>query len=857
MFSFGHKKPSPKPASGAKRNLAQLGFLDMGVGDQLGSGQCDDSDDDDDLEAELAALSVGIPKKPKKGRKQVVSERELNEMVAHSLKDIPSDAEISDIDDAEVEGELNDLLESSGESSPEPEEPKPKVMQTTTDQLKLVQERLSMYELAEKNAKLSGDNMKARRFGRGVKTLQSMLKDVKSGKSIVLDDVPPMLAPSTKTVEIKPAISSEPSSGGTNDPASANTNIEALPSNVSPSVATKPPVPLRNSSTTPVTPPQVPPVPSRKPSSTTPVTPPHAAPAIPSQASNMQSDSNLVMAKMRRNEYKQNALEARRSGDQAKALQLVRLVKLCDQLIETAEKGGTPDWSQLPPSLQITEESVVAPVSSHVEPVIEEAKPEAVEPTGASVPATPAIPQPRTTLEALEQRLAKYQSIMDQAQAEGNSSKVRRMGRITKQYQAAIKASKAGKPVAFDELPDPPGYPPIPGAPGKPEPADNEGSAVETGAASSAAPAAGPATGLATGPAPPAKTSPVVAPAKSALATRQDKQLAMLMERQNLFRQAALEAKRSGQMDLAKEYLRSFKQMDPLISANKCGVPVDMNTLPIPPQMKSAVPLRKAEPNKSTADEGFEVISSEECTLAPVVGKDSGLLVQLETDLLTQLKVCTTNKEHYKQMGDIANANRFDQLALFTRKDLDVVRSIAMRGDTIPRWKNEIRKFSIVKCCTDLKDDDMEIKIIRGLSYNVRDAKTIDTYVRLEVPIPSSDEAFKEKTTTIHNTNNPEYNQTFQMHFNRKSRSILRIFNGKSIKLEVWSKGGFLRSDTLVGTATVKLSGLLNHCIVHTAVDLMDGRKPIGGKLEVKIRLRDPIIGKEVEQVQEKWTVLI
>lgn len=56
-----------------------------------------------------------------------------------------------------------------------------------------------------------------------------------------------------------------------------------------------------------------------------------------------------------------------------------------------------------------------------------------------------------------------------------------------------------------------------------------------------------------------------------------------------------------------------------------------------------------------------------------------------------------TNKEHYKQMGDIANANRFDQLGLFTRKDLDVVRSIAKRGDTIPRWKNEIRQFSIIK----------------------------------------------------------------------------------------------------------------------------------------------------------------
>lgn len=71
---------------------------------------------------------------------------------------------------------------------------------------------------------------------------------------------------------------------------------------------------------------------------------------------------------------------------------------------------------------------------------------------------------------------------------------------------------------------------------------------------------------------------------------------------------------------------------------------------------------------------------------------------------------------------------------------------------------------------------------------------------------------------------------------------------------------------------------LLNHCQIHEAADvsivswlsyivrlpltacycfqLMDGRKPVGGKLEVKIRLRNPIVGKEMEQVQEKWTVL-
>ena len=34
---------------------------------------------------------------------------------------------------------------------------------------------------------------------------------------------------------------------------------------------------------------------------------------------------------------------------------------------------------------------------------------------------------------------------------------------IMQQYQDSIKNHKAGKPVAFDELPTPPGYAPIPG----------------------------------------------------------------------------------------------------------------------------------------------------------------------------------------------------------------------------------------------------------------------------------------------------------------------------------------------------------------------------------------------------------
>ena len=63
-----------------------------------------------------------------------------------------------------------------------------------------------------------------------------------------------------------------------------------------------------------------------------------------------------------------------------------------------------------------------------------------------------------------------------------------------------------------------------------------------------------------------------------------EKQQLLLEKRQAQFKEAALEAKRSGQIEQAKEYLRQAKGFDKLIEATKCGLPVDINTLPVPPQ---------------------------------------------------------------------------------------------------------------------------------------------------------------------------------------------------------------------------------------------------------------------------------
>lgn len=52
---------------------------------------------------------------------------------------------------------------------------------------------------------------------------------------------------------------------------------------------------------------------------------------------------------------------------------------------------------------------------------------------------------------------------------------------------------------------------------------------------------------------------------------------------------------------------------------------------------------------------------------------------------------------------------------------------------------------------------------------------------------------------------------------------------------QVYQKGGFLRSDKLLGTSDCKLVVLEEKTEIHESVSLMDGRKPAGGKIEYKV----------------------
>lgn len=66
--------------------------------------------------------------------------------------------------------------------------------------IKLLQERLKIYEIAEEKAKRKDEIGKARRYNRGIKMLKEMLVSVQSGRKINEADIPPAL-PSSATDE--------------------------------------------------------------------------------------------------------------------------------------------------------------------------------------------------------------------------------------------------------------------------------------------------------------------------------------------------------------------------------------------------------------------------------------------------------------------------------------------------------------------------------------------------------------------------------------------------------------------------------------------------------------------------------
>ncbi|XP_071161818.1 coiled-coil and C2 domain-containing protein 1-like isoform X4 [Mytilus edulis] len=803
---FGSKKkqaPDPPKRKGA--SLANQ----MGIGD-IENMMYGDVDNDEDLEAELLALQGEdnpVRRKPKQQQKSLtMADLDKYSKIAEINED-DDDEDVSDTEDPDLLAELEDL---STEEDTEPGTTSPSTG-GKEDQVILLVERLSMYEAGVESAKSAGDTSKQKRYDRGLKTIQDLLKKAQQGKTIDESDIPPAITVSAQAKQ-RPGGVMQSESSPTFKPTTDSGNKQPSPS--------PPKQPALEMDNTPVSP----------------------------ETSSYDLETEKML-ETRRDQYKTAALQAKHTGDINTAKSYVQIAKQFDNVLTALKSGQAIDLSKMPPP-----PSSPGSTSKAVPPVQTGSRTEQSTNQGAgeedNTPAPSAEESrkvfkapdpPKTVMEALEQRLEKYKSAEAEAKAAGEGSKARRHGRIVKQYQDSIKASKAGKPLNLEELPCPPGYAPFP----------TESSPAKSAPSASSSPQKTVPQPASTTPQRQQETTPQKSPSstsqkakpsfKRSPSSRAEQTSHFLSERMNEYRTAALQAKKNNDIELAKKYIRIAKGFEPMIIAAESGLPVDMSQIP---------PSMVEDHETSTVS-----VSREDCELS---GDRTEVFKKLEQDLITQIRTCATNQQNFTKIGDVVSSAKFEKMEKGCRKDLESLKNAFRHNDPVPKFHYENRTFSLVKCNTDLGENDLELTVVRGLQYNAPSGyseKDLDTYVKFEFPYPQEDPQVGA-SETVKSTTNPEHNQPFKLEIARKSRAFARIVERKTVKLEVFYKRGFLKSDKLLGTVNVKLHGLDSECTLHDSHDLTEGRKQVGGKLEVKIRIRDPFKGKQVEVTKEKWLVI-
>ncbi|NXM87943.1 C2D1B protein, partial [Oenanthe oenanthe] len=809
----------------------QLGlFVDFNPEEMLLGAE--EGEDDGDLEAELAAITGAKVKdgKSKPKVKAPLPMDHIEKMAAECMKDLNEDEEEDADDDLEKDtdllAELQEVLGEEGETGScedemTPTEPSPSEAEDELPELQsqvgmsfvfltillnqcchlqqTLEGRIADYRKAISNAKASEESAKIRRYERGLKTLETMLAAVKKGKKISEEEMPPPVATGKSSSSVPQAMGQ------------GMQILHALCQSQHCLILPDP-----------------------------------------------QHSSTRAILLMRQKEYKLAALKAKQQGDLEKAKEYMRAGKKFNVVLEALDSGQPIDLENMPPSpqgkacLQETFSGVSLCCNGMILHLIAKLQPVCSE---IFMMWHLALQQPRTVLEALQQRLEKYRAAAAQAKASGDDRKGRMHDRIAKQYQDAIRAHKAGRKVNFSELPVPPGFPPLPGV------AATDGGSTIAAVLENASKLANMEENDEEEENEPLPQAPVAkkptqrmliiftvswkltwrAESLDSASPLDQSALEFLESRKKQYLKAAIKAKRENNLEQAKTYLRTAKGLDLKIEQARSGKTVDISKLPSPP----------------TDDEGdFIFVHHEDVRLSQKADEVYAQLVKLLKD---QHERCLQYSKQFMHLGNVAETTRFEKLAQGCKKDMEILQLARAQGMDPPSHHFEERTFKMIRIFSDLNSTEMHLLIVRGINLPAPPGvspRDLDAFVKFEFQYPSAEQPQKSKTSVINNNNCPEYNQLFKLNINRNHRGFRRAVRSKGIKFEVFHKGSFFRSDKHVGTAHLKLDKLESECEVREIIEIFDGRKPTGGKLEVKVRLREPLCGQDLQTVTENWLVL-
>ncbi|KAI9141227.1 hypothetical protein BKA69DRAFT_1125048 [Paraphysoderma sedebokerense] len=362
------------------------------------------------------------------------------------------------------------------------------------------------------------------------------------------------------------------------------------------------------------------------------------------------------------------------------------------------------------------------------------------------------------------------------------------------------------------------------------------------------------------------------------------------------YRQAAVFYKRQNNLNEAKEMLKVVKELQQALSKLdfvKEGVSsleeakADIKLPPPPPALATeynpaaskqtnATPVASATVAKGKASPAVKqkanVSTSVEIkTNLSEPTNQFSTVADLETQLESQIKSCTSISAHYLSKGLKKEAVEYHKHKKTFTSDLATLRSYkdaqlrlgkSIEEIPLPQFHFQTFSFQIENVYLDIPMTEMHVHITKayGLSSKEVQAADIDSFVVWDLGFDG--DTGKGETQIVKKSINPEYGYKETVKIER-NRTLQRHLERKKATFEVFHKSagilgfGILAKNVTLGRAILKLDPLLNKSEIHEVVELTDSnRRSNGAKLEIQIRLRQPILKPDIQNMSERWLVL-
>jgi hypothetical protein len=353
-----------------------------------------------------------------------------------------------------------------------------------------------------------------------------------------------------------------------------------------------------------------------------------------------------------------------------------------------------------------------------------------------------------------------------------------------------------------------------------------------------------------------------------------DALLLLYQERILEYKKVAIEYKRAGEMDKAREMLVISKSIGQEVRLREEGRTTVGYELPRKPVYSGEGVVGDDDRDDGAIDDAQKKSTPATSVLPPTPSTvqtndpkspSTDLIPHLIFQLESQIHTCTKLSAQYFTSDQKNLALDYHKKKKSLQEQVTMLKSTAMTTTTTNlgfRVGYEDVKYSIAQTYADVGLDEICIEIKSGKDLFVKDVDVLETMVVFDFGWPSNTTTTLPQgkgQTTVQKGTDPQYDFKTTIKIQR-TKQFQRFLERKKASFEVYyitrSLFGMMEKRNRYGKMSMSLNELLTKREVYEMVSVVDGqnsRKLVGGSVEIRIRMRVPLLKPEIDTVSERW----